>query len=559
MNRSHFQRSRQQQAGFTLVEALVAFLVMAFGMLAVAGYQITMSRNSDVAKQRSEAVRLGQQKVESLRTFQQVDSDGAGTIVNFEDDVVAGGPETINPSSTDAYATNATYTRQWWATKNDGVTTAEAGDLEKWIRVQVGWTDRAGEAQSVTLRSVVSRSDPIALGTLFTGPNGSKTRTPKNRNINIPYPAVDLGNNRSGFTPPGGGSTFYAFDNTTGIVDKICTGTPVAGFDTSGCTSTYRYLLSGYIRFFTTTGGGSISENDIKNTTDTTKDLDVDVKFVSPTPATPAPLCSAQRQKVVSAGNVSPVAITSVARSGNVVTVSTSGNHGMSVGQTVGISGVDDNSFVGQFTIVSAPSNTSLTYAQTGTSASSTGGTAALVQQITIEDSSTVSTPSGYNTVVSRFVAYACVIEPFDHDGDGNATTSTAKRWSGQMVITPRTTTDTAAWSLGTDASTFQLCRYTGDYVSDNIISNSEHPLTYRGVTGALDNQNYVVIAGSKSCPTDGEANTASGDYFNGNTKLHQSQASTGTAPYGGVVSQGTQWGTGSSGEQGTEAELPMI
>ncbi len=128
------------------------------------------------------------------------------------------------------------------------------------------------------------------------------------------------------------------------------------------------------------------------------------------------------------------------------------------------------------------------------------------------------------------------------------------------MVITPLTTTDTAAWSLGTTSGTFQLCRYTGDYVSDNAISNSEHPLYYRGVTGALDNQNYVVIASSKACPTDGEANTASGDYFNGNTKLHQTEAAgSGTQPYGGAFSQGTQWGSGTAGEQGTESTLPMI
>ncbi|MES2226170.1 MAG: prepilin-type N-terminal cleavage/methylation domain-containing protein [Pseudomonadota bacterium] len=561
MNRSHFRFHRQRQAGFTLVEALIAFLVMAFGMLAVAGFQTTMSRNSDVAKQRSEAVRLGQQKIESLRTFQQVRSDGAGTIVNYEDDVVSGGPETINPSSADPYATNATYARQWWVTKNDGSTAAGAGDLEKWIRVQVAWTDRAGEAQSVTLRSVISRSDPIDLGTLFTGPNGSKTRTPKNRNINIPYPAVDLGNNKSGFTPPGGGSTFYVFDNTTGIVEKICTGTPIPGFDTTGCTSTYRYLLSGYIRFFTTTGGGAVSASDIENTTDPTKDLTVSLKFVSPTPTAQPYTCFAQRQKVVSAGNVSPVTISTAVRSGSVVTITTSGNHGMSAGQTVGISSVADTSFDGQFTIASAPSNTTLTYTQAGASASSTGGTAVLVQQITIEDNSTVPAPPGYTSVVSRFVAYACLVEPFDHDGDGNTPTSTALRWSGQMVITPLTTTDTAAWSLGTTSGTFQLCRYTGDYVSDNIISNSEHPLYYRGVTGALDNQNYVVLAGNKSCPTDSEANTATGHYFNANTKLHQSQAiAGGTQPYGGAVSQGTQWGTGSAGEQGTSTEeFPMF
>ena len=45
MKQPRVQR-RTAQAGFTLIEALVALVVMSFGMLALAGMQIAMTRNS---------------------------------------------------------------------------------------------------------------------------------------------------------------------------------------------------------------------------------------------------------------------------------------------------------------------------------------------------------------------------------------------------------------------------------------------------------------------------------------------------------------------------------
>ncbi len=58
--------------GFALVEALVSMLVLASGMLGLAGFGVNLSRNADLAKQRSEATRLAQDKMESLRTFEQL-------------------------------------------------------------------------------------------------------------------------------------------------------------------------------------------------------------------------------------------------------------------------------------------------------------------------------------------------------------------------------------------------------------------------------------------------------------------------------------------------------
>lgn len=470
-------RTMTRQAGFSLVEALVALLVVAFGMLAVAGFQATLSYNSDVAKQRSEAVRLAGQKMEELRAFQQVASDGktaadVGNVFDFTSDVVS---NTVgeNVSATYTNATNATFTRRWTVS---GVGT----DPQKWITVTVDWTDRNNNPQQVLLRSVIANADPVEIGTLATGPGGTRARQPRNRSLDIPYPATDLGNGTSGFTPGGVSGMFFVFNNSTGEVISRCVGS-LDDFTSAVCTNyaNAQYLLSGYIRFFT---GNNPGVADIANPSGTTYDLSVGLRFVAPTASATAE-CNAQRQKVVRR-NATGFELTVAATA---------------------VEGVDY--------------------------------------------------PTGYNTVTSTFVAYSCVVNPVDHDGDAN----TAPRWSGQLVITPLSTA--GSWSLGTTSSTLKVCRYTGDYDGNGSLSNREHPLYYRGVTkttetSALDNQNYVLIKGDEICVRDSVANTATGKFSNLNTTLHQTQSvSTGTQPFGGLLSGSNSGGTTSNGGLPSGAE----
>ena len=67
MMRAHRQLAHQH--GVSLVEALVALAIMAFGMLGLVGMQASMRANADLAKQRSEAVRLAQQQMEAWRGY----------------------------------------------------------------------------------------------------------------------------------------------------------------------------------------------------------------------------------------------------------------------------------------------------------------------------------------------------------------------------------------------------------------------------------------------------------------------------------------------------------
>jgi hypothetical protein len=72
----------------------------------------------------------------------------------------------------------------------------------------------------------------------------------------------------------------------------------------------------------------------------------------------------------------SPVSISSVSRASNVVSVTTSANHGFSAGAWVTLAGVGDSSFNHTFRIVSVPTSTTFTFNQVGANSSSSGGTA---------------------------------------------------------------------------------------------------------------------------------------------------------------------------------------
>ena len=73
---------------------------------------------------------------------------------------------------------------------------------------------------------------------------------------------------------------------------------------------------------------------------------------------------------------VGTIAATSGAvRAANVVTITTTSPHGLTVGQIVTISGVTDTSFNGTFAVLAVPSTTTFTYAQSGSDATSGSGT----------------------------------------------------------------------------------------------------------------------------------------------------------------------------------------
>jgi Tfp pilus assembly protein PilV len=245
------QRRLPWQRGVSLIEALVALTVMSFGMLAVVGVQATLRLNSDVAKQRSEGVRIAQEAMEAWRGFAQLDADPAAVRRAYAD--IA----TTASVAVPGYTTNTTYTVE--RTVVDDV-----AQNHKSIRVTVRWTDRNGQGQSVNLDSHIARIDPSLSASVLNTPvpvGGAQAR-PLGRHAGIPLTAKDMGGGLSAFKPPaeGGSTTAWVFNNLSGLIVGVCTvsaGTTTAALsasDIAGCKdNTVAHLLSGYVRFSGTT------------------------------------------------------------------------------------------------------------------------------------------------------------------------------------------------------------------------------------------------------------------------------------------------------------------
>jgi type II secretory pathway pseudopilin PulG len=268
---------RHVQGGVSLIEALVALGIMAFGMLGLVGLQSTMRTNADVAKQRSEAVRIAQEQIELQRSF--VNLTGAGT--SYANIATAAASD-----YTDLTATNTTYT--WDST----VTTTSTNPPLKTITINVNWTDRTGAAQVVTLTSLLAGISPELAAGLGTPAAGLMTRNVRGRNPAIPPGAVNQGDGTSRFVTPGTSSVGWVFNNVTGVITKVCN----VGFTT--CTAFNGLLLSGFIRFDQTASPPTVAQTEVPISG--SFDLDLQINLTLPT--TPASVgCFIDRQSLYSA------------------------------------------------------------------------------------------------------------------------------------------------------------------------------------------------------------------------------------------------------------------
>ena len=131
---------RRRQRGSSLFEALVAFLVLSLGMIALARMQGQQRSHADIARQRTEATRLAQDEMESTRSTRPF-----ATIVDASRSVNDGG---------------TTYRIERAVTPLDAPQSVAA-------TVSVRWSDRGGAEQRLELHTVISDPQPALAGALL--------------------------------------------------------------------------------------------------------------------------------------------------------------------------------------------------------------------------------------------------------------------------------------------------------------------------------------------------------------------------------------------------------
>ncbi|NDG39620.1 MAG: hypothetical protein EBY28_09600 [Betaproteobacteria bacterium] len=135
--------------GVSLVEALVALVVVAFGMLSLVNVQSTMRLNVDLAGQRTEATHIATEEIENLRLFDAVQTG------NSSWDNIAS--RTVDPYPQASGTGNTSY-------RLVRTVSAASFSSHKVVTVQVLWTDRTGTEQSVRIDTVVAGIDPALSG-----------------------------------------------------------------------------------------------------------------------------------------------------------------------------------------------------------------------------------------------------------------------------------------------------------------------------------------------------------------------------------------------------------
>ncbi|MEO8125364.1 MAG: hypothetical protein ABI633_15050 [Burkholderiales bacterium] len=147
----HTQRNAiGRQRGFALLEALIAAVLVAAGAIALIWLQGELRFNADAARQRTEAARLAQADIERLRAVVAVEADaGSPAWSEIEDDVLD-----VTPT---ASPTGYVLTR---------LVQTNAALALKTIEVTLRWNDRRGQAQQLSLDTLIAGHDPTLAGAL---------------------------------------------------------------------------------------------------------------------------------------------------------------------------------------------------------------------------------------------------------------------------------------------------------------------------------------------------------------------------------------------------------
>lgn len=232
------KRPRHSQRGASLVEGLVALLVLSLSLVATLRLQTWLRQHSDLARDRSEAVQQAQQALDSLRGFHD--------LAAFDRAV---------PHESEASSRTTAFHLQHDAAVNDGLKTE---------RVTVRWQHRSGGEQHLQLASGVARLAP-AYSALLEVPPQDKVLAAQRV---LPSLARTLVDGRRIVQPMPGSRIAWVMNGATGEIESQCRvaaasqARSLVAADLTGCEPFNARLLRGFIRFALSATPDPLQAND---------------------------------------------------------------------------------------------------------------------------------------------------------------------------------------------------------------------------------------------------------------------------------------------------------
>jgi Tfp pilus assembly protein PilV len=264
-----------QHRGVSLLEVLFSLLVLSAGVVGMGKLHRQLQGHADMARQRSEAVRLAHDEIEASR--------GLGSTPPSSDS------RTIADMAGQRFNTVFRLSRE----------VDEANALLPSTTVAITWQSRDGSTQQAVLVSALSTHDPVLSGALSLVP-GLRDALGGSAVANaLPPSAAHIDDKRSAFKPTASATIAFVVDDVTAQVVEQCTGVPaeVASQDLrpehlKQCAEFKALLLSGTVRFSNAEPPDPVAANDTP--------LELALSVGLPGMLAPAsPWCSAEAQKTV--------------------------------------------------------------------------------------------------------------------------------------------------------------------------------------------------------------------------------------------------------------------
>ena len=166
MRSQHTGVRTYRSKGFTLLEVLIALLIVSIGLAALANLQGKLARYSAIAKQRTLAMNLAEQQIETMHSFYTIgdtNADPCSTNQSGFDDLSA----CVNGAtkSVGSLQFKLSWTIDEFVQNADGTTEVYASDSGilrpdlKLVTIGVEWTDGQGEARHAELVDIVDGTE----------------------------------------------------------------------------------------------------------------------------------------------------------------------------------------------------------------------------------------------------------------------------------------------------------------------------------------------------------------------------------------------------------------